>query len=1292
MVSAEDDTSTKCIVKTLPSQNKYTFLVRPNYLVKDFLADVARNSEVSDFNLFLQTTSNVMEYIVLNEHTDKTLLEVGINFDCGSQNNLLLKPVTESKKSSEVTEEINYTKAEPLDTDTSEKSSNNLRLDLYFELQSVNHTPMADSISDDDLALGASASPTEIVAADTTDQTAAILDAAYSSAGTSRRRAYDEVKFEPYEEKRKGSAFVGLVNQAMTCYLNSLLQALFMTPEFRNALYKWEFDGVGESKSIPYQLQKLFLKLQTSEKPSIETTDLTRSFGWDSTEAWQQHDIQELCRVMFDALEQKFKNTQQADLINRLYQGKMIDYVKCLECGTEKSREDTFLDIPLPVKPFGSTVAYGSIEEALRAFVQPETLEENNQYSCETCNKKCNAHKGLKFSKFPYILTLHLKRFDFDYQTLRRIKLNDKVTFPQTLNLNNLVNTSNPGFGAVTTNEAEVAAKVSDDCSTVTTDSGSALEEENCSGTTTITNNDAGDIQEDDEGIDMSTSTDHKTTTSHTTGPFIYELFAIMIHSGSASGGHYYAYIKDFESSEWYCFNDQTVTSITQEDIAKSFGGGRALYSGAYSSSINAYMLMYRQIDPQRNTSVMSKDDFPQHIKDLAERLDKQQMDPDRLNTDYNLKIKVFFYHPVLLRMEHTTIDVLTNSTLDIVMSRAYNYLSVNHHYPRENCRIVAYDRDTDAPVRSFEGHELDPIGDLWQPYSTYDLLIETRHPEESFEPYEFDGISAKVFLVDLATSDVNGPFHVRAKGGRSTVGDFKVSIKTKLKLPETSSIHMAYVCVDNVCLLKNDQDILGQYVVSSSKVFVTTGVCNAESEAIFKRLADKFSHLMTLFVVLPERDQETLDKMSIPAYKPKTPSRAATPVQEMTLPVVENGEIPGGSSPLPEPESNSEDSSLSDGDRTLVEEAPPSCANVSPQSSNTENGIPEYTFKAFSCEKRSTGNRLEKPIDVMKILVDRRMQIGELKSHLETHVGVSKKFFKVIRKLAMHTDYECTNMSETLLAFKEGEGVIVELGRVLKSTEHLCKVYFLKLSELSDDMEKLPFLCDWILEDGNTVGEIKAKLIKYLSTVDQKYSHLVAERCRLRKKSWRSMGKLYMDDKIFTEDIPLTTNTELVLQEIDDSTPATVDPDDILLLLRRWNPSTLTLDPFQEIAFGQNSGDLRKVISDLSKIPFEDVEYDKVSGAFPRNSIHLMNMNSVLDWTKAPIEFEMWSTTDGHIFYYRDANEKLKEVTAEERKQLAAKSYMKSDQFTSSGSTYSPRREKALKIYLDHSPKKLSD
>ena len=47
--------------------------------------------------------------------------------------------------------------------------------------------------------------------------------------------------------------------------------------------------------------------------------------------AWQQHDVQELCRVMFDALERSWKHTDQANLITQLYQGKIKDYVKCLK-------------------------------------------------------------------------------------------------------------------------------------------------------------------------------------------------------------------------------------------------------------------------------------------------------------------------------------------------------------------------------------------------------------------------------------------------------------------------------------------------------------------------------------------------------------------------------------------------------------------------------------------------------------------------------------------------------------------------------------------------------------------------------------------------------------------------------------------------------------------------------------------------------------------------------------------------------------------------------------------------
>ena len=47
-------------------------------------------------------------------------------------------------------------------------------------------------------------------------------------------------------------------------------------------------------------------------------------------------------------------------------------------------------------------------------------------------------------------------------------------------------------------------------------------------------------------------------------GEFVYELYSILIHSGSAMGGHYYAYIKSFEDSIWYNFNDSVVSEIPE--------------------------------------------------------------------------------------------------------------------------------------------------------------------------------------------------------------------------------------------------------------------------------------------------------------------------------------------------------------------------------------------------------------------------------------------------------------------------------------------------------------------------------------------------------------------------------------------------------------------------------------------------------------------------------------------------------------------------------------------------------
>ena len=50
------------------------------------------------------------------------------------------------------------------------------------------------------------------------------------------------------------------------------------------------------------------------------------------------------------------------------------------------------------------------LEESLHDFFQPETLEGENAYWCDTCQKTCRATKTLSYTRNPSILIIHLKR------------------------------------------------------------------------------------------------------------------------------------------------------------------------------------------------------------------------------------------------------------------------------------------------------------------------------------------------------------------------------------------------------------------------------------------------------------------------------------------------------------------------------------------------------------------------------------------------------------------------------------------------------------------------------------------------------------------------------------------------------------------------------------------------------------------------------------------------------------------------------------------------------------------
>jgi ubiquitin C-terminal hydrolase len=58
-----------------------------------------------------------------------------------------------------------------------------------------------------------------------------------------------------------------------------------------------------------------------------------------------------------------------------------------------------------------------------------------SDYNCEACNKKVDLEKRLSIDKLPNTLIIHLQRITFDLDCLKNVKLNDRVEFPNVLNL-----------------------------------------------------------------------------------------------------------------------------------------------------------------------------------------------------------------------------------------------------------------------------------------------------------------------------------------------------------------------------------------------------------------------------------------------------------------------------------------------------------------------------------------------------------------------------------------------------------------------------------------------------------------------------------------------------------------------------------------------------------------------------------------------------------------------------------------------------------------------------------------
>jgi ubiquitin C-terminal hydrolase len=163
--------------------------------------------------------------------------------------------------------------------------------------------------------------------------------------------------------------------------------------------------------------------LQETEKKYYTPRDFTKTFCIEGgpVNVTRQQDAQEFFNIISDNIESQLKGTKNANLLKEILGGEICSEVKSLEDEYEYVSQtmEPFFSIQLDIKN------RKSIQEALDFYIKPDILEGDNKYYCEKYDKKIRAHKRAFLNKASNTLIINLKRFEFDYTSFRKYKVND---------------------------------------------------------------------------------------------------------------------------------------------------------------------------------------------------------------------------------------------------------------------------------------------------------------------------------------------------------------------------------------------------------------------------------------------------------------------------------------------------------------------------------------------------------------------------------------------------------------------------------------------------------------------------------------------------------------------------------------------------------------------------------------------------------------------------------------------------------------------------------------------------
>jgi ubiquitin carboxyl-terminal hydrolase 7 len=195
--------------------------------------------------------------------------------------------------------------------------------------------------------------------------------------------------------------------------------------------------------SIVNALQDLFHELD-EKKTAVDTLNLTKSFGWTEIDYYRGQDLHEFINIFYEAIRNPLlKNTTTDIQLSDMLIGTLQQFTRCIDVEYETTREEKMFIQSLTLYKNEET-----LDECLDSFFSIERLEGDNKYRIPN-GEKHEADMGLRSAKYPPVLLMELKRYEFDFNTMSINKVTRPVTYPAHLDLSKRSNNADDKYTLV---------------------------------------------------------------------------------------------------------------------------------------------------------------------------------------------------------------------------------------------------------------------------------------------------------------------------------------------------------------------------------------------------------------------------------------------------------------------------------------------------------------------------------------------------------------------------------------------------------------------------------------------------------------------------------------------------------------------------------------------------------------------------------------------------------------------------------------------------------------------------